>query len=127
MFKLSINNYLPTKTIATEDGAKLTVRQLGAGEALEVSQLGREIGKTAKELDEFSHKVNTKVLTESSEEFEKIVEFTTKIEELTHKVEEIYLGAFEDGTENKAVARSIIRALGIAKMPALMKDIFADA
>ena len=42
-------------------------------------------------------------------------------------IEAVYLKAFDDGTEDKAIAKQIIHTLGAQKMPQLMKDIFADA
>lgn len=126
MFKLSIDNYLTTKVIATEDGKKIKVRQLGAGEALDASSLGREITKLAQESKKLQKKLGDDI-DPNSKEFKEYIALTDKIGAFNEKIEEIYLRAFDDGTEDKAIAKQIVHTLGAQKMPQLMKDIFADA
>lgn len=126
MFKLSMDNYLTTKVIATEDGTKIKVRQLGAGEALDISSLGREVTKLAQESKRIQNKLGDDV-DPNSKEFKGYIALLDKIEVINGKIEEIYLKAFDDGTEDKAIAKQIVHTLGAQKMPQLMKDIFADA
>lgn len=126
MFKLSMDNYLTTKVIATEDGTKIKVRQLGAGEALDISSLGREVTKLAQESKRINNKLGDDV-DPNSKEFKGYIALLDKIEAINGKIEEIYLKAFDDGTEDKAIAKQIVHTLGAQKMPQLMKDIFADA
>ena len=126
MFKLSMDNYLTTKVIATEDGKKIKVRQLGAGEALDISSLGRQVAKLAQESEKIQRKLAGNI-DPNSEEFKEFIALTDKIEAINGKIEEIYLKAFDDGTEDKAIAKQIVHTLGAQKMPQLMKDIFADA
>lgn len=126
MFKLSMDNYLTTKVIATEDGTKIKVRQLGAGEALDISSLGREITRLVQESKRIQNKLG-KDVDPNSKEFKGYIDLIDKIEAINGKIEEIYLKAFDDGTEDKAVAKQIVHTLGAQKMPDLMKDIFADA
>lgn len=126
MFKLSINNYLENKTIETEDGVKLKVRQLGAGEQLDISQVTRKAAKLFEESQRIKAKLEGKVDPESPE-FKELMDVIDKINALNAQIEEMYLQAFDDGTEDKAIARKIVHALGSQKMPDLMKDIFANA
>lgn len=126
MFKLSMDNYLTTKVIATEDGKKIKVRQLGAGEALDISSLGREVTRLVQESKRINNKLGDDV-DPNSKEFKGYIALLDKIEAINGKIEEIYLKAFDDGTEDKAIAKQIIHTLGGQKMPQLMKDIFADA
>lgn len=126
MFKLSMDNYLTTKVIATEDGTKIKVRQLGAGEALDISSLGREVTRLVQESKRINNKLGDDV-DPNSKEFKGYIALLDKIEAINGKIEEIYLKAFDDGTEDKAIAKQIIHTLGGQKMPQLMKDIFADA
>lgn len=126
MFKLSMDNYLTTKVIATEDGTKIKVRQLGAGEALDISSLGREVTRLVQESKRINNKLGDDV-DPNSKEFKGYIALLDKIEAINGKIEEIYLKAFDDGTEDKAIAKQIIHTLGAQKMPQLMKDIFADA
>lgn len=126
MFKLSMDNYLTTKTIVTEDGVKLKVRQLGAGEALDISALGREVAKLAQESEKIQKKLGGDI-DPNSEEFKDFIALTDKIGKINEQIEAVYLKAFDDGTEDKAIAKQIIHTLGAQKMPQLMKDIFADA
>lgn len=126
MYKLSIDKYLETKTIATEDGVKIKVRQLGAGEALDISQFARQLSKLYDESQRIKSKVGDKLDT-NSQEYKDILDLSEKIDKLNAKIEATYLQAFDDGTEDKAIAKKIIHTLGAQKMPELMKDIFADA
>lgn len=126
MYKLSMDKYLETKVIATEDGVKIKVRQLGAGEALDISSLGREVTKLVQESKRIQNKLGDDV-DPNSKEFKEYIALIDKIEAINGKIEEIYLKAFDDGTEDKAVAKQIVHTLGAQKMPQLMKDIFADA
>lgn len=126
MFKLSMDNYLTTKVIATEDGKKIKVRQLGAGEALDISSLGREVTRLVQESKRINNKLGDDV-DPNSKEFKGYIALLDKIEAINGKIEEIYLKAFDDGTEDKTIAKQIIHTLGAQKMPQLMKDIFADA
>ena len=126
MFKSSMENYLATKTIVTEDGVKLKVRQLGAGEALDISSLGRQVAKFAQESEKIQKKLGGKI-DPNSAEFKEFIELTDKIGKINEQIEAVYLKAFDDGTEDKTIAKQIIHTLGAQKMPQLMKDIFADA
>lgn len=126
MFKLSIDNYLTTKVIATEDGTKIKVRQLGAGEALDISSLGRQVAKLAQESEKIQRKIGGNI-DPNSEEFKEFIALTDKIGKINEKIEAVYIKAFDDGTEDKAIAKQIVHTLGAQKMPQLMKDIFADA
>lgn len=126
MFKLSMDNYLNTKVIATEDGTKIKVRQLGAGEALDISSLGRQVAKLAQESEKIQKKLSDHI-DPNSEEFKEFIALTDKISKINEQIEAVYLKAFDDGTEDKAIAKQIIHTLGAQKMPQLMKDIFADA
>lgn len=126
MFKLSMDNYLTTKVIATEDGKKIKVRQLGAGEALDISSLGRQVAKLAQESEKIQRKLAGNI-DPNSEEFKEFISLTDKIGTINEQIEAVYLKAFDDGTEDKAIAKQIIHTLGAQKMPQLMKDIFADA
>ena len=126
MFKLSMDNYLTTKVIATEDGTKIKVRQLGAGEALDISSLGRQVAKFAQESEKIQKKLGDKI-DPNSEEFKEFIDLTDKIGKINEQIEAVYLRAFDDGTEDKAIAKQIVHTLGAQKMPQLMKDIFADA
>lgn len=126
MFTLSLGNYLQTKTIATEDGVKLKVRQLGAGETLDISQIGRKATKLIEESQKLKAKIGDKV-DPNSEEFKAILDLSDKVGKLNERIEELYLNAFDDGTEDKHIARQIIHTLGAQKMPELMKDIFDNA
>lgn len=126
MFKLSMDNYLTTKVIATEDGKKIKVRQLGAGEALDISSLGRQVAKLAQESEKIQRKLAGNI-DPNSEEFKAFISLTDKIGTINEQIEAVYLKAFDDGTEDKAIAKQIIHTLGAQKMPQLMKDIFADA
>lgn len=126
MFKLSMDNYLTTKVIATEDGKKIKVRQLGAGEALDISALGRQVAKLAQESEKIQKKLGGDI-DPNSEEFKEFIALTDKIGAINEQIEAVYLKAFDDGTEDKAIAKQIVHTLGAQKMPQLMKDIFADA
>ena len=126
MFKLSMDNYLTTKVIATEDGKKIKVRQLGAGEALDISSLGRQVAKLAQESEKIQKKLGGDI-DPNSEEFKEFIALTDKISKINEQIEAVYLKAFDDGTEDKAIAKQIVHTLGAQKMPQLMKDIFADA
>lgn len=126
MFKLSMDNYLTTKVIATEDGTKIKVRQLGAGEALDISSLGRQVAKLAQESEKIQRKLSGNI-DPNSEEFKEFIALTDKIGNINEQIEAVYLKAFDDGTEDKAIAKQIVHTLGAQKMPQLMKDIFADA
>lgn len=126
MFKLSMGNYLNTKVISTEDGAKIKVRQLGAGEALDVSSLGRELTKLSQNSANINKKLGGNV-DPNSKEFKEFIGLIDKISAINEQIEAVYLKAFDDGTEDKAIAKQIIHTLGAQKMPQLMKDIFADA
>jgi len=126
MFKLSMDNYLNTKVIATEDGTKIKVRQLGAGEALDVSSLGRELAKLSQNSANIKKKLGDNV-DPNSKEFKEFIALIDKISAINEQIEAVYLKAFDDGTEDKAIAKQIIHTLGAQKMPQLMKDIFADA
>lgn len=126
MFKLSMDNYLNTKVISTEDGTKIKVRQLGAGEALDISSLGRQVAKLAQESEKIQKKLSDHI-DPNSEEFKEFIALTDKISAINEQIEAVYLKAFDDGTEDKAIAKQIIHTLGAQKMPQLMKDIFADA
>ena len=126
MFKLSMDNYLATKVIATEDGTKIKVRQLGAGEALDISSLGRQVAKLAQESEKIQKKLGGNV-DPNSEEFKEFIALTDQIGKINEQIEAVYLKAFDDGTEDKAIAKQIIHTLGAQKMPQLIKDIFADA
>lgn len=126
MYKLSIDKYLETKTIVTEDGVKLKVRQLGAGEALDISSLGRQVAKFAQESEKIQKKLGDKI-DPNSEEFKEFIELTDTIGKINEQIEAVYLRAFDDGTEDKTIAKQIVHTLGAQKMPQLMKDIFADA
>ena len=126
MFKLSMDNYLNTKVIATEDGTTIKVRQLGAGEALDISSLGRKVAKLAQESEKIQKKLSEHI-DPNSEEFKEFIALTDKISKINEQIEAVYLKAFDDGTEDKAIAKQIIHTLGAQKMPQLMKDIFADA
>lgn len=126
MFKLSMDNYLTTKVIATEDGKKIKVRQLGAGEALDISSLGRQVAKLAQESEKIQKKLAGNI-DPNSEEFKEFIALTDKIGAINEQIEAVYLNAFDDGTEDKAIAKQIVHTLGAQKMPQLMKDIFADA
>lgn len=126
MFKLSMDNYLTNKVIATEDGKKIKVRQLGAGEALDISSLGRKVAKLAQESEKIQKKLGGDI-DPNSEEFKEFIALTDKIGKINEKIEAVYLKAFDDGTEDKTIAKQIIHTLGAQKMPQLMKDIFADA
>jgi hypothetical protein len=126
MFKLSIDNYLTTKVIATEDGKKIKVRQLGAGEALDISSLGRQVAKLAQESEKIQRKIGGNI-DPNSEEFKEFIALTDKIGKINEQIEAVYIKAFDDGTEDKAIAKQIVHTLGAQKMPQLMKDIFADA
>lgn len=126
MFKLSMDNYLTTKVIATEDGKKIKVRQLGAGEALDISSLGRQVAKLAQESEKIQRKLSGNI-DPNSEEFKEFIALTDKIGNINEQIEAVYLKAFDDGTEDKTIAKQIIHTLGAQKMPQLMKDIFADA
>ena len=123
MFKLSMDNYLNTKVIATEDGTKIKVRQLGAGESLDISSLGRQVAKLAQESEKIQKKLGDKIDPNSKE----FIALTDKISTINEQIEAVYLKAFDDGTEDKSIAKQIIHTLGAQKMPQLMKDIFADA
>lgn len=126
MFKLSMDNYLNTKVIATDEGTKIKVRQLGAGEALDISSLGRQVAKLAQESEKIQRKLSGNI-DPNSEEFKEFIALTDKISAINEQIEAVYLKAFDDGTEDKAIAKQIIHTLGAQKMPQLMKDIFADA
>lgn len=126
MFKLSMDNYLNTKVIATEDGTKIKVRQLGAGEALDVSSLGRELAKLSQNSEKIKKNLGDNV-DPNSKEFKEFLALIDKISAINEQIEAVYLKAFDDGTEDKAIAKQIIHTLGAQKMPQLMKDIFADA
>lgn len=126
MFKLSMDNYLNTKVIATEDGTKIKVRQLGAGEALDVSSLGRELAKLSQNSTNIKKKLGDNV-DPNSKEFKEFIGLIDKISAINEQIEAVYLKAFDDGTEDKSIAKQIIHTLGAQKMPQLMKDIFADA
>lgn len=126
MFKLSMDNYLNTKVIATEDGTKIKVRQLGAGEALDISSLGRELTKLSQSSENIKKKIGDDV-DPNSKEFKEFIGLIDKISAINEQIEAVYLKAFDDGTEDKAIAKQIIHTLGAQKMPQLMKDIFADA
>lgn len=126
MFKLSMDNYLNAKVIATEDGTTIKVRQLGAGEALDISSLGRKVAKLAQESENIQKKLSDHI-DPNSEEFKEFIALTDKISAINEQIEAVYLKAFDDGTEDKAIAKQIIHTLGAQKMPQLMKDIFADA
>lgn len=126
MFKLSMDNYLNTKVIATEDGTKIKVRQLGAGEALDVSSLGRELAKLSQNSANIKKKLGDNV-DPNSKEFKEFIALIDKISAINEQIEAVYLKAFDDGTEDRAIAKQIIHTLGAQKMPQLMKDIFADA
>lgn len=126
MFKLSMDDYLNTKVIATEDGTKIKVRQLGAGEALDISSLGRELAKLSQNSANIKKKLGDNV-DPNSKEFKEFIALIDKISAINEQIEAVYLKAFDDGTEDKAIAKQIIHTLGAQKMPQLMKDIFADA
>lgn len=126
MFKLSMDNYLNTKVIATEDGTKIKVRQLGAGEALDVSSLGRELAKLSQNSENIKKKLGDNV-DPNGKEFKEFITLIDKISAINEQIEAVYLKAFDDGTEDKAIAKQIVHTLGAQKMPQLMKDIFADA
>ena len=126
MFKLSMDNYLNTKVIATEDGTKIKVRQLGAGEALDISSLGRQVAKLAQESEKIQRKLSGNI-DPNSKEFKEFIALTDKIGAINEQIEAVYLKAFDDGTEDKSIAKQIVHTLGAQKMPQLMKDIFADA
>lgn len=126
MFKLSMDNYLNTKVIATEDETKIKVRQLGAGEALDVSSLGRELANLSQNSANIKKKLGDNV-DPNSKEFKEFIALIDKISSINEQIEAVYLKAFDDGTEDKAIAKQIIHTLGAQKMPQLMKDIFADA
>lgn len=126
MFKLSMDNYLNTKVIATEDGTKIKVRQLGAGEALDISSLGRELTKLSQSSANIKKKLGDDV-DPNSKEFKEFIALIDKISAINEQIEAVYLKAFDDSTEDKAIAKQIIHTLGAQKMPQLMKDIFADA
>lgn len=126
MFKLSMDNYLTTKVIATEDGTKIKVRQLGAGEALDISSLGRKVAKLAQESEKIQRKIGGNI-DPNSEEFKEFIALTDKIGNINEQIEAVYIRAFDDGTEDKTIAKQIVHTLGAQKMPQLMKDIFADA
>ena len=126
MFKLSMDNYLTTKVIATEDGKKIKGRQLGAGEALDISSLGRQVAKLAQESEKIQRKLAGNI-DPNSEEFKEFIDLTDKIGTINEQIEAVYLKAFDDGTEDKTIAKQIVHTLGAQKMPQLMKDIFADA
>lgn len=126
MFKLSMDNYLNTKVISTEDGTKIKVRQLGAGEALDISSLGRQVAKLAQESEKIQKKLSDHI-DPNSEEFKEFIALTDKISAINEQIEAVYLKAFDDGTEDKSIAKQIIHTLGAQKTPQLMKDIFADA
>lgn len=126
MFKLSMDNYLNNKVIATEDGTKIKVRQLGAGEALDISSLGRELTKLSQSSANIKKKLGDNV-DPNSKEFKEFLALIDKISAINEQIEAVYLKAFDDGTEDKAIAKQIIHTLGAQKMPQLMKDIFADA
>ena len=126
MFKLSMDNYLNTKVIATEDGTKIKVRQLGAGEALDASSLGRELTKLSQNSANIKKNLGDDV-DPNSKEFKEFLALIDKISAINEQIEAVYLKAFDDGTEDKAIAKQIIHTLGAQKMPQLMKDIFADA
>lgn len=126
MFKLSMDNYLNTKVIATEEGTKIKVRQLGAGEALDISSLGRKVAKLAQESEKIQKKLSDHI-DPNSKEFKEFIALTDKIGAINEQIEAVYLKAFDDGTEDNAIAKQIIHTLGAQKMPQLMKDIFADA
>ena len=126
MLKLSMDDYLNTKVIATEDGTKIKVRQLGAGEALDISSLGRELTKLSQSSENIKKKLGDDV-DPNSKEFKEFIALIDKISAINEQIEAVYLKAFDDGTEDKAIAKQIIHTLGAQKMPQLMKDIFADA
>ena len=126
MFKLSMDDYLNTKVIATEDGTKIKVRQLGAGEALDISSLGRELAKLSQNSANIKKKLGDNV-DPNSKEFKEFIALIDKISAINEQIEAVYLKAFDDGTEDKAIAKQIIHTLGAQKMPQLMKDSFADA
>lgn len=126
MFKLSMDNYLNTKVIATEEGTKIKIRQLGAGEALDISSLGRELTKLSQSSANIKKKLGDDV-DPNSKEFKEFIALIDKISAINEQIEAVYLKAFDDGTEDKAIAKQIIHTLGAQKMPQLMKDIFADA
>ena len=126
MFKLSMDNYLNTKVIATEDGTKIKVRQLGAGEALDISSLGRELAKLSQNSENIKKKLGNNV-DPNGKEFKEFIALIDKISTINEQIEAVYLKAFDDGTEDKSIAKQIIHTLGVQKMPQLMKDIFADA
>ena len=121
-----MDDYLNTKVIATEDGTKIKVRQLGAGEALDISSLGRELAKLSQNSANIKKKLGDNV-DPNSKEFKEFIALIDKISAINEQIEAVYLKAFDDGTEDKAIAKQIIHTLGAQKMPQLMKDIFADA
>lgn len=113
MITISTSKYINGKKV-TIDGYEYTVRELGAGDRLDLSQIAGELMKLR--ADALNNKA--KELTQEEQ-----IKTLQKISKLMEKMNNVYASCFNDGGDGSK-SKQLIKLIGIDNANKMLKEIF---
>lgn len=113
MITISTKNYINGKTVSI-DGHEYIVRNLGAGDRLDLSQIASELMK-----------LRTDALNSKEKSQEEQIKILKKIAKLMESMNEVYERCFNDGG-NGSKSKQLIKLIGIDNANNMLKEIFEN-
>lgn len=125
--QISLNNIRNVKTVFIEGIGSFTVRKLGAGEELDLSDRIRRLGEILDELQKIDFSKYDTSTEEGMKELEKVSKRASKLSEEVNEIQrfelETYKRCFEDDNDGKNVD-SLLDSLSAEDRANLFKTIF---
>lgn len=122
---ISTSKYIKTIKAKIDDHV-YTVRKIGAGEQLDLSNLASEAQRVHVDVLNLRGKYET---TEDKDEKDKllseIMEAMKPLSEIEHRIEEIYCGLFDDGDDGK-YSKALVKKLGIDNIQAVYAEVIGQ-
>lgn len=122
---ISTSKYIKTIKAKIDDHV-YTVRKIGAGEQLDLSNLASEAQRVHVGVLNLRGKYET---TEDKDEKDKllseIMEAMKPLSEIEHRIEEIYCGLFDDGDDGK-YSKALVKKLGIDNIQAVYAEVIGQ-
>lgn len=113
------------------DGAVFTLRELGAGDRLDISQITRKLAKMHTEMTELQNKAkNIDKLTSEKEKVKLMDEIGAKVDVITdlrNKILACYAKAIDDGTKKQLETKKLLEIIDIEGVQKLFEQVFAEA
>lgn len=119
MITISTSDYIKTKSVNI-DGKVYEVRNLGAGDSLDISRLSRGLMKAGRKAEELQNK-QVEGNDDVYSEFDKVMD---EVETINEKILAIYAKLFTptDGGNS----RELVKTLGTQGVQAMIERIFED-